>query len=85
MNSVLQNLCYLAKFNVARRYLCESQGMAGYSSGCNLPKANKKSGSSFGGLVFYSYLRSMICEIITNYGTGFIHFDDNSSCSQHCV
>ena len=41
MNSVLQNLCYLAKFNVARRYLCESQGMAGYSSGCNLPKANK--------------------------------------------
>ena len=29
MNSVLQNLCYLAKFNVARRYLCESQGMAG--------------------------------------------------------
>ena len=40
MNSVLQNLCYLAKFNVARRYLCESQGMAGYSSGCNLPKAN---------------------------------------------
>jgi len=58
MNSVLQNLCYLTKFNVARRYLCESQGMAGYSSGCNSPKANKKSGSSFGGLVFYSYLRS---------------------------
>lgn len=53
MNSVLQNLCYLVKFNVARRYLCESQGMAGYSSGCNLPKANKKSGSSFGGLVFF--------------------------------
>ena len=24
----------------------------------------------------FSYLRSMICEIITNYGTGFIHFDD---------
>ena len=33
MNSVLQNPCYLAKFNVARRYLCESQGMAGYTEG----------------------------------------------------
>ena len=33
MNSVLQNLCYLVKFNVARRYLCESQGMAGYTEG----------------------------------------------------
>ena len=33
----------------------------------------------------FSYLRSMIYEIITNYGTGFIHFDDNCSCSQYSV
>ena len=55
MNSVLQNLCYLAKFNVARRYLCESQGMAGYTEGPKNVEENARMSTIGFRAVFFSH------------------------------